>query len=70
MSSKQKIANIQKQINEAKALFETLQQGRGAKLLGHIRRLELQLKIEEGHVVSKFNKQCLRILPGNIGSAR
>ena len=70
MSSKQKIANIKKQIADAKALFETLQQGRGAKLLGHIRRLELQLKIEEGHVVSKLNKQRLQILPGSIGSSR
>lgn len=70
MSSKQKISNIEKQIADAKALFETLQEGRGAKLIAHIRRLELQLKIEQGHVVSKLNRQRLRILPGSIGSSR
>lgn len=64
MSSKQKIANIEKQIADAKSLFETLQEGRGAKLLAHIRRLELQLKIEQGHVVSKFHRQRLVIVSG------
>ena len=70
MSSKQKIANIEKQIADAKALFETLQEGRGVRLLAHIRRLELQLQIEQGHVISKLNRQRLRILPGNIGGSR
>lgn len=70
MSSKQKIANIKKQIADAKSLFETLSEGRGVKLLAHIRRLELLLKIEEGHVISKLNSQRSRLLPGSFGASR
>lgn len=64
MSSKQKIANIQKQIEDAHALFEALKPGRGAKLLAHIRKLETQLKVEQGHVISKFHRQRLVIVSG------
>ncbi|MBA1270872.1 hypothetical protein G7029_25715 [Pseudomonas carnis] len=70
MSSKQKIANIQKQIEDAHALFETLKPGRGVKLLAHIRRLETQLKVEQGHVVSKFHRQRLVIVSGGFSQKK
>ncbi|WP_425318503.1 hypothetical protein [Pseudomonas nitroreducens] len=69
-TSKQRIEKLEKQIQEAEALLETLAPGRGAGLANQIAQLRRRLRLEQIHAISGFNRIRHHTVSGCYGSGR
>jgi hypothetical protein len=70
LSPKERIAKLEKQIAEGRALLATLKPGRGAGLTQQLPKWERLLEIEKVHRISKFNNIKHRVVSGCYGSGR
>ncbi|MDA7013576.1 hypothetical protein PI739_14520 [Pseudomonas cerasi] len=66
---RERIKKIKKQLLEARALMDELLPGKGSGLPVHIFRLEDQLRILEGHLLSKFDERMTKV-EGSFGSGK